>query len=135
MTLGETMPMDPFPTYLGVVGLIIGGLGIGFSDLLKSEPSIATALIAPLPEANAWPPNDGAIPFIAAWIEVVVPPVPVDHDTVQARYRLSSREPVREVAKRKKARIVRVPTPSDPRQEARVERPRESFGFFAFDSR
>jgi hypothetical protein len=127
------MQMDPFPTYLGVVGLIIGGLGIGFSDLVKSEPATPSALVAPMPEANAWPPKNGAIAFIDAWIEVVVPPVPAAHDTAQARYRLSSREPVRET-KRKKVRI-RVKMPSDPQQEARVERPRESLGSFAFDSR
>jgi hypothetical protein len=84
-------------------------------------------------EASDWPPKNGAIAFIEAWMEMVLPPVPVAHDTAQARYRLAARDPVRE-AKRKKVRI-RVKMPSEPQQEARVEHPRESFSFFSADSR
>lgn len=122
------MQPNPIATYLGCVGIIIGGLGIGFNGLVKSEPASSEVITpAPTPVASEWPPKNGAVAFAEASLEVPILPVAAEQDTAQARYRQVLREPMGEPPKerRRKVRVVYL-KPSDAREEARAAAPQRN---------
>jgi hypothetical protein len=87
------MPLNSVLAYLGLMGMLIGGLGLAYQAVVprhavEDAPAAATAEITasvpampttvPISERSAWPlePRHAAVPFHETMLELLTPPMP-----------------------------------------------------------
>ena len=110
------MPLNSVLAYLGMMGVLIGGLGLAYEvavprNVATDSPAEITASVPAMPttpptsERSSWPlePRHAAVPFHESMLELLTPPAPPPEPDVTVGVGAREAEPPPQVNVRERA--------------------------------